>query len=348
MSCRVLTSCLGLCVLGFAGCASHVEWAPDSKSFLYSHQDGRILRYDVATRESKEVVRTKAVGDDCWPVYSQRAKDGLIVFAESVTVGDGGRRVRTTLHYVQSDGTPLRTHSLVWVASEDESRTPEPTVSYVEWSPKGSHVLLTTKSSVALHDFAGGRFTVHEELAPAMPFMLGASPWRPDGAGFLATKTADSDEDDVYFVTLDGNSHLLKGPKSDDDDAEEGWPFGEWSENTLVTVIGKREYRFDTTARTAEHRVRDTARKPRWKVGRASVEVEGIGDNATVTWTNGTKQLVVTRKLGPVFSSATGPVVPSPDGQRVVVVGKSGLVVVGESGVLDRIPVAPNGDDGNQ
>lgn len=325
------------------GCASHVEWRADSRSFLYSVEGGEIRSFDLESKAAETFVNAGTI--DGFTAFSTSPDGKLIAFARSRAVGNGTQLVETELRLVDGEGKDHGRANLSWHAAKDPNNDRKTIPTYVEWSPTGEHVLLATDSSVALWERKAATFVTHEELQPILPLFFGASPWRPDGNGFLALADDDGEEGIVY-VEIDGTRHdieLADGFR-DGDDAKSDRPRGEWRGNVLTIETGDARRTIDTKSLRGERETIEPSDPRSIPIGVARLTLgpksdgEGDADENRVVWTRGDDMVVITESLPPTFSLRS-PIVVSPDGKWAVVVTGPELVLVGENGLVARVPV---------
>lgn len=330
---------LALTVWSLAGCASHVQWLPNSRSFLYSHQDGRVLRYDLESHESTTITQIEQGDEKSWPLYSLRVDGEQIVMAESTAAGNETRLVTTTLKFLSLDGGQVREESLSWPALDDAASEPKRVPTYVEWSPDARHVLLGTNDAVALYNVAEGTFRVHEDLEQILPGFLGASPWRPDADGFLASRPREDADDQPVFVTVAGEVRPLELEQSPE--GKISWPIGHWDGPVLKIQTDSSELQIDTARLRVTSRAHAPETPRTWQLGRSKLVLQEVDDDKRLVWTRDAQRVTLPVTPGAAVTQPEGPICLSPNGRWAVVIGKQELVLVGETGIVEQIPVVP-------
>jgi hypothetical protein len=359
---RPASLALGAVVLAVCGCASHVEWRPDSNGFYYSRADGRIVEYDLEKKSSREVARVD-VGErkDAFPNFDLHPDGKRLVLAESTSLGNDTQLVRTKLRVVDLAGQTEKSTTLEWRATEGKQSDAHFVATFAEWSPTAKHVLIATENAIAVWDVEQGAIRPHEGLRPLLPLYLGVSPWRPDGRALLAlgrkkeVPQADDDPEDLVLVRVDGSVEAVEigstpggegsktvfpreGPKN-------SIPRGEWQGNELVSTIGDQKVTIDTNALTARTAAIEAKPVHEYALGKATLRFDTGEEQPEIVWRRDDETISLGNTFGAAFTLAGGPVVVSPDGKRAVVVRQKDLVIVDETGIVRTLNTV-GGDDG--
>lgn len=208
---RITLLALTLCFPAASGCTPPAEpvWHGNSESFIFSRPDGSVVQYDVASQAERNlfpagVWRPRRVGI---------SPDGQKVAIGMAGWTENGRGVGIQIMQL-ADGGTMSFESRKWGNLHMKSSM-VPTSTF--WCPSGKRILVnypTTGSTEPLF----GKFVVYnvstkkmrelDATPPAAMFTsyVGASPLRPDGAGYLAMTLGESGPN-LSFVDWDGWEH---------------------------------------------------------------------------------------------------------------------------------------------
>jgi hypothetical protein len=189
--------CLILVALGIltqAGCVPTV-WLPDSSGFVYVKpvKGGHLVHFDIKSKKERVIVEN--IGRKTWPAISPDGK--------RIAVAGGfrhGPKLGTTLQFVIYDfqgKTVHRSKEFDWTKEEVYERT------MLFWSPKGD-MLVVTGGPTAIYNLEADTL----KAVQGYPVILGGTPIRPDGSGFLV---ADLDSNSVGFVDWTGKRQAIAG-----------------------------------------------------------------------------------------------------------------------------------------
>lgn len=204
--------------MSLAGCGTprNPVWLADSKSFVFTRNDGSVLQYDIERNASRTLVdagvqriNQVAVSPDNKYLAVAQAASGPDAHAASITI----RRL--------SDGTEIVTRMVKW-GKQDGRRDFTPASCF--WCPSGKRVLLCYKQPqkegfrFAVYDVSAAKLRALTTSAPAVQFaaMLDVSPFCPDGSGYLAMPEGLGKGAPVFrFVDWDGwESAIAVSPES--------------------------------------------------------------------------------------------------------------------------------------
>jgi hypothetical protein len=200
----VLTGCL------FAsGCIAGVSWTPDSRGFYFTSGKNyqKLFYFDVAAKRARPVAENQS-GMVLWPAVSP---DGQRV-AVAVAVGAGGKKQFQVVVYDPQGKEVQRTRPILLErkpSGKEEKKDEGPL--WVFWAPpeQGDKVLLQASNGCALIDLKEDRFT---DLGNKLLLVLGDTPVRPDGKGFLALVPGPGDEEkktELAFCDWQGNKQVI-------------------------------------------------------------------------------------------------------------------------------------------
>ncbi len=301
---RSHTACLRLFCLLMAsilsGCAAprSVVWSPDSKTLIFSTDEGGLAAIDVYARDKRRI----GMEEPCWmrrPGISPKGDQIALVFVESSEEAD-------LIQIITQDMTGHRRHQsevFVWPASNGTIRKRVVRQASAQWSGNGKHLLLWFTSGrderhyFARYDFAERRLTPLRDTFPAVDlFAAGMTPFREDDSGYLAIRTTPDGVQDVFFVTWEGwethlagrrEPQLFERPYLVEGTSRPGSPppprpssagrnadlfgmssrlpvtAGRWRLGKLQLALGRGEVELNTIDRTSQYRHADSVSKSR-------------------------------------------------------------------------------------
>jgi WD40-like Beta Propeller Repeat len=270
-----------LAVCAGAGCIpENVAWLPDSSGFLFSRNDGhQLVRYDLA-RRSQQVVVNDTQSRTHWPALSP---DGQrIAVARAVTHADRSSTVEITLYDLA--GKQLqRSRPLAWPVGTWNSGSETLGETALAWAPDGDHLVVYSdheRGHTAGYDVKNERLTVIEATKP---LVLGGSPIRPDGKGFLVAREK---LDALAFVDWDGKVQDIKPQEAVEPDSPEAgllvlsWLHtGGWDKDTGFLTRGTATWRIDTVKHLASYQPDG---RPEGKTEPAGLREQFVFENGTV------------------------------------------------------------------
>lgn len=235
----VLSLCLAGCVLG-------VGWLPDSSGFVFTAPDGRLVAYDIASREQRVILTDPAAKSTLQPAVSTDGKRVALAELETkqkqaflkilITDLRGGSRVRSNvIRFAEFTGNDLRCST------------------HVFWSPDGRKLLVHSVGfanggrgfrASAIFDVATQKCTIWPDEEPVY---IRQSPLRPDGKGFLVFKHKPLGH---AWVDWNGDHHSISGPMPDGTDSAESWNrSARWDRDTALISLDAQRLIIDTANR---------------------------------------------------------------------------------------------------
>jgi len=197
-----------------AGCGpvSQPVWNHDSRSFFYTQTDGAILQYDL----EKRATRTMLPAGEPRPRRIALGTSVPTVSFAQAALGDRAQAVQVGVNSLL-DGK--RNWSKIEVWGDSKARR-ELAGAACYLSPKGNRVLIwaqhlksvpelitseTPFGAFFIYDLPSNELSQLKTPPPAMPLfqMINASPFLPDGSGYLGLKLTD-EQPILVTVTWDG------------------------------------------------------------------------------------------------------------------------------------------------
>jgi hypothetical protein len=200
----VLSGCL------FAsGCIAGVAWTPDSRGFYFTSgkDSGKLCYFDVVTKKRRPVAENQG-GMALWPAVSPDARR----VAVAVPFRPEGKKQFQVVVYDVQGKEVQRTRPILLERKEsgkEEKKNEFPL--WLFWAPpeQGDKVLLQASNGCALIDLKENRVT---DLGKQLLLVLGDTPVRPDGKGFLALVAGPDEtakEMDLTFCDWQGNKQVI-------------------------------------------------------------------------------------------------------------------------------------------
>ncbi len=313
--CRTSLKCLAVVCVAWviAGCQVPREgaWLPDSSGFLFTDEDGSVLRFDVATGERQTVVAQSPTRTRILAVDPSGKRFALV---RAVPQGTGD--LVEVLFYDLQGKQVQKTEPVFWAAEDSNPPSTTPWQSGAVWSPKGKHLLIWYV--VGSWDLRYGQCDVDAGTVKRLPvgispllevLAFGLSPISDDDRGFLAVSRNQKSDDkplekpepkqspdplEVFFIEWDGRQHVGRiGPeakahfekfgksfeKKSGSDLEPlvsetllvPFPAGRWEQGTAVLEVAGGLLHIDTIKDNIEYRSDE-----QWKEDRRKMLAEGI------------------------------------------------------------------------
>ncbi len=165
-------------ILTLAGCLPGGTWLPDSSGFVFTagRNYEQLMLFDAKTGKTSVLVKNMG-GSTFWPAVCPDGKQIAVAHQKPKGKGEGTLQL---VFYDRGGKELKRTEEFPWHPVDAKKPYMHP---LVFWSPTGDKILIS-----ASLDGSGLYDTKKEKLRrfEGMPIIIGNSPFRPDGKGFLA------------------------------------------------------------------------------------------------------------------------------------------------------------------
>jgi hypothetical protein len=236
-----------LSLLACTGCIPNVAWLPDSSGFIHSGAEGRqLIHYDLAARKARVFVQDTGA-PTYWPAVSPDGK--RVAVARYVQNKDFANTLEVIVYDLQGKEVQ-RSTAFRWSAPTGKANG-NLVEAYLCWAPQSEHLIVLAGDNTGIYDVRNDGLIVIDQ---AFPFVIGSSPVRPEGDGFLVARPAGDAALRYTFITWEGREYDIAMDPVDVGERRDWlqFPFlynARWQGNTAVVTHAAEELRLDTVKR---------------------------------------------------------------------------------------------------